>query len=189
MAEFPSSTVIPSYPYELLPVWKTIVSAFDSGKEQRRQKQTYAKYDVKLKFENLTNSQMQTLWNFYIARRGSYEAFHFYTPDTADWDGLYIGVGDATKVIFDIPGKNTSTLSVYIDGAATSAYTALIGGGESNSDRIEFNSAPTAGQIITCDFSGYLRIRCRFKEDSMSRELFEYTLHKTSLELKGVSTD
>jgi hypothetical protein len=160
----------------------------DSGKEQRRQKQLYAKYDVKLQYNVLTTVEIQVLWNFYTARQGTFEAFYFYTLEVADWDNLYVGVGDGTSVTFDLPGKSTSSVTVYVDGYTVATYTKLVGGGAESSDRITFVTAPSAGQIITCDLTGYLRIRCRFKEDYFSRNNFEYVLYKSGIELKGLTT-
>ena len=188
MAEYPT-TPRPQYPYDLTVNWKTITSAFDSGKEQRRQKQTYAKYDVSLTYNQVSASDFQTLWNFYVARKGSYEAFYFYTLATSDWDGLFIGTGNAATVTFDLPGKSTSAVTIYADGAAMTAadYTLVTGGGTESSDRVTFDTAPALNTILTCDFTGYMRIRCRFEEDKLSQSAFAMAFYKGSIKLKGLA--
>ena len=189
MAEFPSSPV-PSYSLSLKQRWNTVVADFDGSNEQRRQKSVFPKYDVSLHFENLTEAEIATLWAFYTARGGNFESFYFYTiPNTEVWTGQYIGVGNGSETIFDIPGKSTSDQTIYVAGVPqmlTTDYSILTGGGQASSDRVEFVSAPAAGSVIKCDFTGYLRILCRFKEAEMSRELFEYLLYKASLELRGL---
>ena len=188
MAEYPS-TPGPQLPYELTINWKTITSAFDSGVEQRRQKQTYAKFDASLTYNALTEANFKTLWNFYIARAGSFEAFYFYTIETTDWDGLFVGTGDGSSTIFDLPGKTTSSETIYNDGSAVLAadYTILVGGGTEDADRVQFDTAPAANDIITCDFTGYMRIRCRFEDDKMSKQAFAGAIYRTGLKLKGLT--
>jgi hypothetical protein len=188
MAKYPT-TPKPQYPYELTTVWKTIISSFDSGTERRRQKQTYPKFNVSLTYETLTKEDIQTLWNFYIARKGAYEAFYFFTPDSADWNGLYIGTGDASTVTFDIPGTLNGTITIYNNGVEVDSgdYTLLVGGGVEGSDRVTFDTAPGLNEIITCDFTGYMRIRCRFEEDEMTRSGFTGALYKTGLKMKGLT--
>jgi len=84
-------------------------------------------------------------------------------------------------------GKNTSSQTIYIYGTEqTSGYSILIGGGNSASDRVEFTSPPADGSIITCDFTGYLRMRCRFAYDKLPRELFTTMRFNYGVELKGL---
>ena len=40
--------------------------------------------------------------------------------------------------------------------------------------------------IISCDFTGLMRIRCRFREDAMTKEYMANGLYRTGLELKGL---
>lgn len=187
MAQFPT-TPVPQFPYDLVANWKTIISAFDSGKEQRRKKQLYAKYDVSLTYNVMTAANMALLWAFYQARNGSYEAFYFYTLESEAWTGLFVGIGDAATVTFDIPGKTTSAQVIYINGVVqTTGHTHVTGGGTESSDRITFDSAPALNAIITCDFTGYMRIRCRFDEDKMTKSRFAGALYRTGLKLKGLA--
>ena len=180
---------IPNFPYDLTENWKTIVSAFDSGKEQRRQKQIYAKYDMGFAYSVLSVAEVATLWNFYNARRGAYEAFYAYTPDLALWTGLYIGMGDGEETTFDIPGKNTAAQKIYIqdvEQTITDDYSILEGGGAEGADRVLFVEAPEVNAIITCDFAGRMRIRCRFEEDKLTKQNFTYQLFSTGIKLKGL---
>ncbi len=172
--------------------WKTIISPFDNGKEVRKQKQFFAQYDMSFLYNLLTPAEFQTLWNFYQARKGAYESFYAYAVDSADYDALYVATADGVLSTFDIPGKSTSAQSIYINGVLQSgvspvAYTVLVGGGQEDSDRVQFVSTPTIGSVITCDFTGYLRNRCRFRVDEITRELFSVAIYKTGLELKGLS--
>ena len=194
MSTFPESPA-PIYPLIVEPEWKTLVSGFDGGGEQRRQKQLFPKYNVVVGYDALTSSNAQTLWDFYMARKGAYEAFYIYdlallASVAPNHDGQYCGTGDGATEIFDIPGRSTSSQSVYVDNVLqtiTTDYVILTGGGESSADRIDFVSPPAAGEVITVDFTGFLRIRARFLEDKLPRELFMTNLFRYGIKLKGLS--
>lgn len=183
------TTPIPQYPVDITTNWNNITSRFDSGKEQSRQKNLYPKYDVTLTYKVLSSADMQILWNFYQARRGSYESFYFYSLESAQWNGVFIGIGDGSTTIFDIPGKSTNSNVIYASGlvVAASDYTITAGAGDCSSDQITFDTAPTLNTLITTNFVGYLRIRCKFKNDKMTRSGFTGSLYTTGLELKGVA--
>jgi len=186
MALFPN-TPAPSWSVVTVQRWRTIVTPFDGANERRMQKDAYPKFDMVLAYKLLSKSEIQTFWNFYNARRGAYEAFYVYALDTADYKGLFVATADGSTTTFDIPGKSTSEQSIYLNGILqSSGYSILTGGGTENSDRVEFSSAPPEGTVISCDFTGYLRNRCRFEEDSMSWEWFSVACHTTGLQLKGL---
>jgi len=186
MAKFPESPV-PQYPIQITQNWKTIVSGFDGGQEQRRRKLDFPTFDVTLTFSALEQDEIECLWNFYGARGGSYEEFFFFVPYVEEHKGLFIDVGDGTKTTFDIPGIIDGSASIYLDGILQeSGYTLVVAGGEEGSDRVTFDVAPEEGVVISCDFTGYQRIRCRFAEDQMTKERFEALVFKTGLSLKGL---
>lgn len=193
MAEvFPS--INPTWPVAITPRWNTLVSEFDSGEEQRRQKLLYAVYDVNLTFPPLVDTDAQTVWEFYMARKGSVEAFYYYDPRpamgmTVNHDGLYVDTGDGATQVYDLPGKSTGSVSIYVDSVLqtlTTDYVLLTGGGDGSADRVDFVSNVADGGIITCDFTGELRIRCRFAQDNLSFELFEVLLHTIGIKLRGL---
>jgi hypothetical protein len=66
----------------------------------------------------------------------------------------------------------------------------LTGGGAESSDRISFAPAPTLGKLITCDLTGFLRMRVRFKEDKFSRQSLPHLISAGgTIELKGLSPE
>lgn len=101
------------------PVWTTLTTPFDAMTEQRKAKAVFAKYDVSLKYpEGLDNADIQTLWAFYMARRGAYQTFYIYDLLSQAHTGLFVGWGDGTTTTFDLPGKSTSGHTIYIDSSA-----------------------------------------------------------------------
>ena len=179
MSEVYPTTPVPNWPYDIKINWNTTVSSFDSGKEQRRQKNLYPKYDVTLTYTVLSLANMQILWNFYQARKGTFEPIYFYSLESTTWSGCYLGIGDGTTTTFDIPGKSTSNVQIYVSGVALRAtgvsdilledesglitedgdtiiregpeeYTLLTGGG-AGSWTVILNR--TGNALITCDFT------------------------------------
>jgi len=193
MATYPEDPT-PIYPLTLRPTWKTLISKVGTGGEQRRQKSLFPVYDVIVKYTRLSAADAKTIWEFYMDRKGAFEAFYIYDLSllasvSFNHVDQYCGTGDGSTDIFDIPGRSTSSQTVYVNGVQQSTptdYSILTGGGESSSDRIDFVAAPAEGEVITCDFTGFLRIRARFMYDQLSREMFYEAAFNYGVELKGL---
>lgn len=194
MATFPED-ILPLYPVSITPVWDTLTHMTDGGAEQRRQKSLYPRFDVSLQYGALSGADAQTLWDFYQARKGAFEAFYFFDPApdigvVTAYDDLYVDTGDGATEVFDLPGKSTSSQTIYVDGAAqslTTDYVILTGGGDGDADRVDFVTAPALGTAISCDFTGKLRIKCRFAEDRLTKVLFMTILFQYTIELRGLA--
>lgn len=196
MAIFPES-LIPAHPFDIEPEWNTLVKDTDGGAEQRRQKSLYPRFNARFRLNALESADAQTMWDFYMARKGRFESFYFFDPvpnisgiGTTSYDDLYIGTGDGSTDIWDLPGKSTSSQVIYIDGATqtlSTDYAILTGGGDGSADRVDFVTAPALGEAISCDFTGKLRINCRFAQDRLSRSLFMTVLFTFGIELKGLA--
>jgi hypothetical protein len=184
---FPASPIA-NYPFDLEAEWMTIVSPFDGGNEQRRRKIQFPRYNMTLTWNNLTAAEMATLWNFYNSCSGAYETVYYVLPWIETFTGLYVNTGDGSATIFDLPGVSTSSRAIYLNGTVQGGgFSYLPGGGVANADRVSFTGAPAAGVVITADFTGYFRNKCRFKNDRMSRRLFEVLSFSTGVEMKGLS--
>lgn len=193
MATFPETDPAPQYPLIIEPEFNTLISGKGGGGEQRRQKLLYPRYNVTVRYQGISLAEVKVPWEFYIARAGAYEAFYIYDlalllGHSFNHVGGYCGTGDGSTTIFDIPGRSTSSRTIYADGVdETSNVSFLTGGGSSNSDRVEFNVVPSSGKVITADFTGYLRMRVRFLEDKLQRQNFIYNLYAYGIKLKGLS--
>jgi hypothetical protein len=132
------------------------------------------------------------------------------------YQDLYVGIGDGATAIFDLPGKYTSAQKIYINGVEQSAgYIILAGTGDGGADQVSFEGedvrvardgktridrdgnvrvtrsgigagALAVGALVSCDFTGSLRVRCRFREDRLPRELFIRKLYQYGVDLKGL---
>lgn len=194
MAIFPE-TIYPKLPLIIEPEWNTLVHTTDAGAEQRRQKALYPKFNVRFQLFGKEITDAQTVYDFFMARKGSFESFYFFDPSpdagiVTSYDNLYIGAGDASTEVFNLPGKSTSNQVIYIDGAEqtlTTDYVILTGGGDGSADRVDFVTPPADSETIACDFTGKLRINCRFAQDKMPKILFMTVLFNYGIELKGLA--
>ncbi len=185
MAVFPA--VQPSYGTIIDPTWRTQISGFDTGSEQRMSKRQFPIFDFKLKLPKLSKADATLIWAFYNARRGAYEAFYIFAPESDDYVGLFVAEGDATRTTFDLPGKSTSTRTLYRNGAVqSSGFSYLTGGGQGSADRVQFTVAPAVGDIISIDMTCILRVKARFKEDRLPKEYFDFMLYTFGIDLKGL---
>jgi hypothetical protein len=194
MAVFPI-TPKPIVPVTIEPEWKTYVSEFDQGNELRRQGWQFPKYNVQVQYRSLTAANMQTLWGFYMDCNGAYSAFWFFDPIASlgvvtSHSGLYVCIGNASTKVFDLPGKSTSSRVLYSNGSVVSSGISYsTGTGDGGADRVTFATEPALGDVITCDFTGILRMRCRFAVDKLSRESFFSMLFNFGIQLKGLGPE
>jgi hypothetical protein len=194
MAIFPED-ISPIYPYTIEPEWDTLVKRADSGAEQRRQKALYPRFNVRFQLSHLATADAQTIWDFFMARKGRFESFYYFDPlpdlgIVTTYDNLFIGTGDAATEVFNLPGKSTSGHVIYVDGvtqALTTDYVILTGGGDGSADRVDFVTPPADTESLSCDFTGKLRVNCRFAYDKMPRTLFMTILFSYGIEMTGLA--
>lgn len=170
--------------------FRTLFSNFDNlGQERRKRKWLYCKRLITLQYTNITKAEGRTLFDFYIARSGAYDAFTFFKYEYETYTGEYVGTGDGSTVLFNLPCKNSSARTVYLDGAEQTVdvdYTYSALGGTDGCDEITMDSAPASGERLTLDFTGYLKIKCRFKDDNLSFETFMNTYRTVGIQLQGL---
>ena len=193
MATWPESNPTPIYPLSIIPRFDTVISQFDAGGEQRRSRRSFPVFDVVVNYRGITPAEANTLYTFFLERKGRYEAFYIF--DLALLENisqthtkLYVGTGDGSTDIFDLPGRSTSSRSLYLDDVLTgSGFSYLTGGGDGGADRVDFTSPPSNGTVITITFTGFLRCRVRFEADTLDRALFVQNLMAyNQIKLTGV---
>lgn len=195
MARFPEVTDVAfASPFKQIINFKTLISTFDGlGKEKRRQKWLFPKRDLVVQYENITKEDAETLWQFYLERKGSYESFNFFVPEPkgeySSYVSEYVGTGDGSTTTFNLPCKTSSNRTVYVGDATMTEgtdYTFTATGGTDGADIIHFSTAPASGEHITIDFTGILKVRVRFAEDYMDFDTFYDAAITTGLKFKGV---
>lgn len=117
MTAFPTfSNDGPTSPLIEQVVFKTLRTEFENGAVQTKKKYLYPRRNFQLKFNVLTPANARTLYNFYIARGGSFDQFNFFHPFSHAYVGEYVGVGDGSSINFNAPCKESSSVTVYVDG-------------------------------------------------------------------------
>ncbi len=61
---------------------KTLISTGEGGRERRRSKVSVAMVSISFPLNVLSAANLTTLYNFYIARKGAYEAFNITVDGT-----------------------------------------------------------------------------------------------------------
>jgi len=195
MAAFPSLASLPVRdPITVEEEFKNLSNSFDElGAEIRRQKWLYPRRNVIMRCENVDKADGVLLWQFYLARKGSFEAFNFFLPYSETYTQEYVGTGDGSTVLFNLPAKGSSAYTLYVNGNAQTGggtdYTFGGGTGEDGADKVTFTVAPNDGYRIVFSFTGDLKIRCRFKEDVLQHKLSFDRLFGSDIELKGLLND
>ncbi len=193
MALYPTYSSIPySNPRILSPVTKTLISQFDDqGAEQRRRIWLYNKWDVTLNYDNITKADASTLYQFFINRDGQFITFHWIDGFEDTYVKQYYATGDGSTTAFDLPADDISSYTMYGDSAPYgegSDYT-VSGTGSDGGNRINFIEAPATGIRLTTDFTGKLKVRCRFQENTMPFNHFYNLVASTGITLKGLHLD
>ncbi|MBN2972933.1 DUF2460 domain-containing protein [Roseomonas aeriglobus] len=149
----------------------TAIVASAGGHEARNAawEQARARYDVGPGVRS--EADIAQLLAFYRARLGPARAFRLRDP--FDWRvvGERLGTGDGARMRFALVKRyegivrritrpTPGTLSVFVNGAATSAFTLEAGG------QVAFDAPPAAGAVVTASFD--FDVPVRFAEDSLS---------------------
>lgn len=194
MALYPQIATVPySSPRMLSIETKTLISTFDDmGREQRKKKWLYHKWIVELPYQNISKAKARILFQFFVNRKGAYESFHWIDDYSEQYIREYFGTGDASTTTYDLPGKDISGYTVYGDAIPYNTpadYTISEDTGEDGGDQAVFVVAPTNGTRLTIDFTGRLKILCRFQDDMMSFQQFWNILCTSNVKLKGLLLD
>lgn len=171
-------------------IYATEITTARSGREQRRALWTSPVYGYTLAWERTPDalSKVDTLHAFYCARKGAFEAFIFFDP--ASWrtyDRVMYGTGNGSQTTFDLPSRNATSRTVYVnDVAQGSGFTFTAGAGANGRDRIVFSSPPALGATLALSFTGQLATAQRFAADSLSWQAFHAQLFSVGIQLRSV---
>ena len=199
MVAFPEITSVPfGNPVIQEIQFKTIITGFDdSGVEQRKQKWLYPKRLITLIYPHITKQEVETLFQFYIERAGSYNSFAFFYPSPRGNDYTYlheyVGTRDGSSTVYNLPAVNSGNYTVYLDGEEQTGggtdYTFSAQSGPDGEDKITFNDGGVAGEKITYSFTGRLKVKARFKDDKLIFDEFYDRLINVGIKLQGLLND
>ncbi len=160
------------------------------GQERRKRGLLYPKRDMNLKFSWITKQEARLLWEFYVARGGSFEPFYYVHPFDNVYEDQFASVSDGVSVNFPVPSIGATSYLLKIAGASQAEpgdYAFHSEGGLDGLDYVELkNAVHNPGDVITWSFTGRLVTRCRFQDDSQDFETFYNRLAKMGIKLKGL---
>ena len=191
MAKYPENSSIAfenPFPYGF--EFKTGRSKFGGqGEEIRTQRWLYSKPEVgPLKYQWISKADFRTLWEFYQARAGAFGEFNFFFPNSNTWVDKYVGTGNGSQTVWNLPCKSSSSRTMKLDGDNQTEgvdYTFSAGGGVDGADKATFASAPGAGLYITLSFTGLLKCRLTYAEDKLTVNEYYDRLVKHGIKFNG----
>jgi uncharacterized protein (TIGR02217 family) len=156
--------------------FKTVVSEYDYGNEQRFPLRRFSKRNFDLQYR-ISYADRNTVHSFFRARGGKYDPFWFVDFSQREWTDEYVGRGDGATQTFDLHSLRTVSASttIYVNGTSA-PFTFASGGGQASSDRVTITTAPPSGALITSKFTGNLRIKGRFDDDALQEDLSNFRL-------------
>lgn len=76
----------PDFTFDETPQFATLITEFENGVEQRRNKRANPVRKWHLVFKNRTKAEYETVRDFYISKKGAYTAFTWTNPnDTTEY--------------------------------------------------------------------------------------------------------
>ncbi|MBU1077087.1 MAG: DUF2460 domain-containing protein [Spirochaetes bacterium] len=114
MATFPAAPK-PQFISSYSVGWKTLITTFESGKEQRRAKWGSSKTMFTLVFNALTKANAETLRDFHIARQGSFESFSYVNPMETGTPTYTVRFLDDGFSVDSLDGSNCSVKCEFIE--------------------------------------------------------------------------
>ncbi len=172
----------PSFPVAETILQKVLTSDPDSGQEQRKLKWQNPKRMFKIRTDNMTNAEMDTLRAFFVARKFAFDVFAFLPPKNLDRlvTALACGTGNGSTTVFNIGNSATPPYyyrlftgagtrnQAYKDGVASAATFANNDAGTIST--VTFSVAPATGVVITADIDRYLIMRLVDSKNEMTLE-------------------
>ena len=174
------------------PKFSTKIQTATSGKEYRASLMSSPVYTFKLKYEFLrgaSRQELQTLFGFFLARRGSFDNFLYSYSDDCSVTDQIIGVANGSQTNFQLVRGFSSdfaeavqninqVVNIKVNGQVMALgrdYTISATG------LVMFSAAPNAGAVT---WSGTYYYRARFTQDALPfTSLMQFMYELKSLEM------
>jgi uncharacterized protein (TIGR02217 family) len=175
------------------PTFQTRIQRAVSGREARALDYPYPLWQFALVYDFLRDDptagfdELRTLLGFFMLCQGAFGTFLFQDPSDCRVTGQQIGIGNASRAVFQLQRAMGTSLpsggflepivapnlvsAIYFDGITQDPASYSV---DSETGLVTFATAPGSGLIITADFTYYFR--CRFVDDKYDFENFMYRL-------------
>ncbi len=159
-----------------------------SGREQRRKLVSQPRHGFTIRWEKTENSaaRTDTLYAHHVDRGGAFLPFlYFHLDAQPTWTAIAVGTATAAQTVIDLPSRNATGLTVYLNGVAK-AGTFTARGGAQGRDRFVLTVAATGGENITATWTGQRLFVVRYVSDLLEYSAFEAALRSVGVELLEV---
>jgi uncharacterized protein (TIGR02217 family) len=175
------------------PTFQTRIQRAVSGREARALDYPYPLWQFALVYDFLRDDptagfdELRTLLGFFMLCQGAFGTFLFQDPSDCRVTGQQIGIGNASRAVFQLQRAMGTSLpsggflepivapnlvsAIYFDGITQDPASYSV---DSETGLVTFATAPGSGLIITADLTYYFR--CRFVDDKYDFENFMYRL-------------
>ncbi len=177
-------TLTPEFGIEESIEFRTNVTDSESGKEHRDALWDEGIREYKLTVRFLTKTAMDLIWNFFIARHGSFD--YFLTKIEQEYEQINeaVDTGDGVVTEFLLDKFPVDTASNHSCSVADVTNTDYLLRNDFNLEKsyITFNNAYSGAIVVSYEY--YFKVR--FKEDKLTRQLAAYKLLHAGITLKEV---
>lgn len=163
METFPFVT--PSYPLIKIPEFSTNTITYGQKSEQRLSNWLTPRYRFQLNWGTLPTSEKQQILDFFVARKGSFEAFWFANPEEATNDQIW---KPNTSYALDEKVRPITT-----NNRSYQCTTAGISGGSEPTWPTTAGGTVADGTMVWTENS----YRVRFMQDEVNYAFFLYSLY------------
>lgn len=175
----------PDFVYEPSDKFRTILSEFESGKEQRRAMWSSALAQFLVRKQFVSKADSDTLRAFFKARQGSFDYFWFDNPDDDQVTDEVVGTGNGVTTVFNLakyPVQTGAASTFKVNGVPASAT--LSNDNVLFKGKVTFATAPANGAGILGTYKFYYVVR--FLEDVLIRKLTSFQLYDFEAKLMEV---
>jgi uncharacterized protein (TIGR02217 family) len=175
-----------SQPFEETVLWKTLVTTYEDGKEQRRKKWSQPKRSYSLTLSSRSDTITNQVWDFFNARSGAYETFYFENTNESPATGELVGYGTGALRDFQLDHfpLPSGAITLTVNGVAQTETTNYTLARSTGAITFAVGSVPVSGDPIVATYRNCRIVR--FAEDQLTRELFNYKLYNTGIKLAEV---
>lgn len=169
-----------TFPVVRVPAMKTNIQECVSGRESAVGMWSFPRWKYTLTYSFLTQTDYDTIVNFFLAQRGRANPFWFDDRNANTLTNSVIGIADGVTKDFQIT-RLIGNINEPVFG--TKANMVVTSAGHSSIEynitagKVSFTTAPASGSGNITVSGGYYA-RVRFKEDEMNIEEFMYQLHE-----------
>jgi hypothetical protein len=189
MALYPSYESIPYDDLTITPNFRTVSANFEEfGKKRRKRKWLFTKRNISMVYNHLSKIEARSLWQLFLNAQGSFGTFSWFNNEIDTYTKEYIGTGDGTTTVWNLPCKTPTSVTVYLDNVELiniTDYTIVDEAGADGAAAITLVVAPEAGAYLTIDFTGYLKVNCSFSEDNIDLKYLQQSKKNITINLEG----